>query len=167
MKKFIAATLLSVFCAAPLMADTVSAPSGDVILTVSGAIENENSDAGVVLDMDMLTALPQQSFTTTTIWTEGDVEFTGVSLQAVLDYVGFSGTKIEAVASNDYKIEIPASGVSDDVPIVAYLMNGEAMSSRGKGPLWIVYPYDSDPAFRTEVIYSRSIWQLDRIISVE
>ena len=37
------------------------------------------------------------------------------------------------------------------------------MSVREKGPLWIVYPYDSNIAFQTETIYARSIWQLDRI----
>ncbi len=42
-------------------------------------------------------------------------------------------------------------------------MNGETMPVRRKGPLWIVYPYDSDEAYRSEAIYSRSIWQLDRI----
>ncbi len=167
MKKIFAAALLTVLYAAPLVAETIPDPSGDVVLTLSGVFQNENSGDSVKLDMDMLNALPQQSFLTTTIWTEGDVEFTGVSLRAVLDYVGFSGTRIEAIASNDYKIEIPASDVTEEAPLLAYLMNGEEMSSRGKGPLWIVYPYDSDVKFRTEVIYSRSIWQLERIISVE
>jgi len=37
------------------------------------------------------------------------------------------------------------------------------MSAREKGPVWLVYNYDSDPAFRTETVYSRSVWQLDRI----
>ncbi len=37
------------------------------------------------------------------------------------------------------------------------------MSVREKGPLWIVYPYSSSPEFQNEVIYSRSIWQLNRI----
>ncbi|MEC8574513.1 MAG: oxidoreductase, partial [Pseudomonadota bacterium] len=37
------------------------------------------------------------------------------------------------------------------------------MSLRDKGPLWIVYPFDSDPAYQTEAIYSRSIWQLEEI----
>ncbi|RYH00603.1 oxidoreductase, partial [Salipiger sp. IMCC34102] len=37
------------------------------------------------------------------------------------------------------------------------------MQVRDKGPLWIVYPYDDTPEYRSEVIYSRSIWQLDRI----
>lgn len=47
--------------------------------------------------------------------------------------------------------------------ILAYLLDGQPMSVRDKGPLWLVYPYDASPAFRSEVIYSRSIWQLDRI----
>ena len=32
-----------------------------------------------------------------------------------------------------------------------------------KSPFGVIHPYDSDPKFRTETIYSRSIWQLTRI----
>jgi hypothetical protein len=31
---------------------------------------------------------------------------------------------------------------------------------RDKGPLWVVYPYDSKPDYQSELIYVRSIWQL-------
>jgi hypothetical protein len=48
-------------------------------------------------------------------------------------------------------------------PIVAFARNGAPMPLRDKGPLWIVYPYDSNPDYQSELIYSRSIWQLDRI----
>jgi hypothetical protein len=51
-------------------------------------------------------------------------------------------------------------------PIVAYLMNGEEMSIRDKGPLWVIYPYDSDADFRSEVVFTRSIWQLDRLVVI-
>ena len=37
------------------------------------------------------------------------------------------------------------------------------MTLRDKGPLWLVYPYDADTAYQSEVIYARSVWQLDRI----
>lgn len=40
------------------------------------------------------------------------------------------------------------------------------MSVRDKGPLWVIYPYDSDPALQSEVTYARSIWQLVRIEAV-
>jgi hypothetical protein len=41
------------------------------------------------------------------------------------------------------------------------------MSLRDKGPLWIIYPYDSKSDFRTEVVYSRSIWQRDRLEALD
>ena len=47
--------------------------------------------------------------------------------------------------------------------LLAFERNGKPMSVREKGPLWIVYPYDSDAKFQSEVYYSRSIWQLDRL----
>ena len=73
---------------------------------------------------------------------------------------------ITATAINDYAVEIPMSDAVEGGPIIAYHTNGEEMSRRDKGPLWVVYPYDSDIAYQTELVYSRSIWQLDRI-SVE
>ena len=33
-----------------------------------------------------------------------------------------------------------------------------------KGPLFIVYPYDSDPALHSQKFYGRSVWQLSRLI---
>ena len=40
---------------------------------------------------------------------------------------------------------------------------GAPMSVRDKGPLWIVYPYDQNTDYQSEVVFSRSIWQLNRI----
>lgn len=148
-------------------ADTLPTPAGDVVLTVSGNLANVTNDEGAVFDIEMLRNLPQVKFTTATQWTEGKVEFTGVSLRVLLEHVGATGETVSAVALNDYKIEIPASSIEADAPIVAYLMDGKVMSPRDKGPLWIVYPYDADERFRTETIYSRSIWQLDRLISAD
>lgn len=144
-------------------ADTLTATKGEVLLSISGAISQDNGDGTVSLDLDQLKAMETHEFTTSTIWTEDDVTFTGISLRALLDMSGAEGTTINAIALNDYKVEIPVSEITDEAPIVAYLMNGEVMSPRGKGPLWVVYPYDADPAYRSEVVFSRSIWQLDRI----
>ncbi|MFC6670829.1 hypothetical protein [Marinobacterium aestuariivivens] len=43
-------------------------------------------------------------------------------------------------------------------------MNTEYMRIRDKGPLFLVYPFDSDPALRTEVIQNRSVWQIKHIL---
>jgi hypothetical protein len=118
-------------------------------------------------DIAALEALGAEEFSTTTIWTEGEQTFTGVSLLTLLAEAGISDGTLKATAINDYAVEIPVSDAVVGGPIVAYSLNGEPMSVRDKGPLWIVFPFDSNPQYQTEVIYSRSIWQLDRLEAIE
>jgi len=39
-------------------------------------------------------------------------------------------------------------------------MDGEPLSVRDKGPIWIVYPRDEFPELATPEVNSRWIWQL-------
>lgn len=155
--------VFSVLASGLAFADALDTPQGPVILTIDGSIGNTNDGSHAVFDHVMLTAIGSQTIATTTIWTEGEQTFTGVPLGALVKAVAGVGSTISATAINDYAVDIPAEDWEDGGPIVAYLNNGEPMSVRDKGPLWIVYPYDSSEDFQTEVIYSRSIWQLDRI----
>lgn len=148
---------------APVSATELDAPTGPVQLTVSGAIEHTNGDGTAAFDLEMLRALGATEVTTETIWTPGTITFTGVELKTLLDHLGATGTEIDATAINDYTVVIPVSDAVEGGPIVAYEMDGELMSRRDKGPLWLIYPYSSNSEYRTEVIYSRSIWQLDRM----
>ena len=47
--------------------------------------------------------------------------------------------------------------------LIAYKRNGQAMSVRDKGPIWIVFPFDSHERFRTDTMKSYSIWNLNRL----
>ena len=143
-------------------AQSLGAPEGKVLLTVSGAIAQTNRDGAMVFDRAMLKRLPRTSFTTTTIWTEGVHRFTGVKLADLLDAVAAEGDTLRATALNDYEIKMSLEEARDGA-LLAYAMDDHAMSVRDKGPLWIVYPYDADTAYQSETIYARSIWQLDRI----
>lgn len=140
-----------------LLALTGPALAGESLLTVTGPQGSHD------YDLAALEALGPTSFATSTIWTDGEPTFTGVPLRRILDDAGIADGVVAATAINDYAVQIPVEEVTETYPIVAYLLDGEAMSVRDKGPLWVVYPYDSDPALRSEVIYSRSIWQLDRL----
>ncbi len=142
------------------LADTLPTPEGEPLLTVSGAIEHTNVGDTAVFDREMLEALPETVVTTKTIWTEGEQTLRGVSLKALMEAVGAEGQSIRATAINDYAVDIPMSDARDGAAVVAYELNGAPMPVRSKGPLWIVYPYDSNADFRSEVVYSRSIWQL-------
>jgi hypothetical protein len=149
-------------------ADTAtSSPKVDIILTVRGDIQSDADRNSADFDLAALKALDARSITTSTIWTTGVQTFTGVSLSTLMSALGATDKSIEAIALNDYMIDIPASDITPDGPIIAYERNGAPMSVRDKGPLWIIYPYDANPDFQSEVIYARSIWQLDRITVLE
>ncbi len=151
------------FVAAPLAAETLPPPTGEVILSVTGDISVRNDGDSAVFDMDMLRGMGEVTFATTTPWTEGVQEFTGVSLHTLAERLGVASGSIKATAINDYAIDIPVTDAVEGGPILAYLQNGKPMSVRYNGPLWLVYPYDLNEAYRSEVIYSRSIWQLVRL----
>jgi hypothetical protein len=119
------------------------------------------------LTLSELDALTQVEFTTSTIWTDGLPVFSGVPLKALLDSLDAEGRVVELIALNDYAVTIPVDELEDSAPIVATRQDGEVMSVRDKGPYWVVYPYDSDPKYRTEVVHARSIWQLNRIKLVD
>lgn len=155
-----AATL---FGAVAVYAEAPPTPAGEVLLSVDGTISQTNVGAEAQFDLDALKALGATTFATSTTWTEGTPTFTGVSLKKLLDSVGATGTSVSAVALNNYAVEIPLDSLTDDAPIVAYEIDGETFSRRDKGPLWIVYPYDSSADYRNELIYGRSIWQLQRL----
>lgn len=150
--------LAAVAATIALVAGATMAVADDALLTVS--FEDRDPVAFTRADIE---ALPVTRFSTSTLWTEGVVDFAGVSLADFLDAVGVEDGSLSAVAINDYAVDIPVSDAAPGGPIIAYRMNGATMSARQKGPLWIVYPYDRDVAFQSETIYSRSIWQLARI----
>ena len=146
-----------------LAATPLPMPTGDVLLTVEGEIGRTNDGQRALFDREMLRNLGETSFETTTIWTDGPQRFTGVPLSAVMEALGVNSGTLRAYAINDYAVELPLGAPGEPEPLIAYAQNGAPMSVRENGPLWLVYPYDSDPALQTELIYSRSIWQLDRI----
>jgi len=115
------------------------------------------------LDRADMAALPQTAFPSHTIWTEGPQHFEGVSLATLLARHGITARRVDLVAVNDYTVTLPAEAIGPVYPVVAHARNGAPMSLRGKGPFWLVYDYDSNPRFRSETVYMRSIWQLDRI----
>jgi hypothetical protein len=142
-----------------LPALALDAPKERPILTVSGKIGVKNAGDVARFDMKMLEALPQQSFTTRTPWYDRPVKFSGPLLADVLAAVKASGTTVYAVAINDYRISIPVADTQHK-PIVAILLDDKPMQVREKGPLFVIYPFDSSAELRNSVFYERSIWQL-------
>lgn len=138
-------------------------PSGDVILTISGKIDDVNRDGTAVFDLEMLQKLPQQTFVTKTPWDKNPTKFTGPLLRDVLSAVKSHGKTLTALALNDYKTTIPAEDAALFDVIVAHRIDDMPISVRTKGPLFIIYPFDSKPELKSSKYYGRSAWQLKSI----
>ena len=138
----------------------LEAPKGEVFLTLSGNIQFKNASERADFDMAMLAALPQHSFTTQTPWYKEKKKFTGPLLRDVLDAAGARGNTLKAVALNNFKVEISVADTRKFPVLLSRLMDDQPMRVRDKGPLFIIYPFDADPALRSTHYYNRSVWQL-------
>lgn len=136
-----------------------------VILEIQGILAGEGVQVPAThcLTRAEFIALPQSDFTTSTIWTDGEVTFSGVYLRDLLAYLNVKDGMIDLWAVNDYFVDMSvAEGLEDDALIASH-MNGQEMTLRNKGPLWLIYPFDYDERYKSELYFSRSIWQLVRL----
>lgn len=147
----------------PISAAEIAAPKGPVVLTVSGKISNSNGPAGVSLDAAMLAALPSRVTITDTPWYSSKTRFEGPLGAALLDLVGATGTMLRVTALNDYVVEIPVADLRRWPVILATKINDKPISVREKGPIFVIYPFDLEPALYNELYFGRSAWQLKTI----
>ena len=148
----------------PAAASALGLPQGSVVLSLSGRVRNPNLGAVAAFDMAMLEALPQASHTVQVPWYNEPRKFTGPLLRDVLAAAGHHGsTTMRTLALNDYRVDIPVDDALRYDVLLARLLDDRPMPVRDKGPLFIIYPFDAQPALRNPVYYSRSAWQLRTI----
>lgn len=160
----LAIALFLVAATAAAAAEPLPAPTGKVILEVKGNIAVTNAPGAAEFDRDMLYALGMTTVKTTTAWTDGVQTFDGVLLSAVLDRVGAAGTTIRATALNEYAADIPFEEAATFGVLLASTMNGEEMTVRDRGPLWVVYPRDTTAALMEPRYNDRWVWQLRELV---
>lgn len=144
-------------------ANALEKPTGDVVLTITGAVTEANSGKNAAFDITMLEALPGRSATMETPWTQGQIEFSGPFLREVLKAAGAKGSRLSVKALNDYAAEVPFEDADQLDTILANKIDGKAMSVRDKGPLMLVYPFDKDAGLYNEKYFGRSVWQIKEI----
>ena len=152
------------FSAVAAYASSLPAPKGEPILEITGEIQVGNAgDKVAQFDRDMLEGLGLATVTTSTPWHAGVVKFEGVPMEKLMAAVGARGKTVRAVALNDYAITIPVEDFAKHGVILALKRDGQYMPIRDKGPLFVIYPYDSKPELKTQIYYARSAWQVKRL----
>lgn len=168
----IAVLLLAILCSWPLTgpraassaAASLQKPTGVPILAVSGNIANTNDGPVARFDFEMLEDIGTVTLRTKTPWYDDVVEFEGVPMSVLMEVVGAKGTEVVATALNDYRATLPVSDFERYAVVLALRRDGKPMPVRDKGPLFIVYPFDSDPELRSEQYYSRAVWQVKELV---
>lgn len=125
----------------------------------------DNGTGSNTIYADQIMALPMHQIATTTSVTEGVQHFEGVLMRDLLALMARHepGETVVVGALNDYEVEIPmADFIRFDV-ILAHSMNGTRLTSRDKGPWWIIYPRDDHEELQDIRYDTRWVWQLNRV----
>tara|TARA_R110002110_G_scaffold56163_12_gene159888 strand:- start:1844 stop:2398 length:555 start_codon:yes stop_codon:yes gene_type:complete len=143
-------------------------PAGEIVLTVTGQIENTNRDGAADFDMAMLEALNATEINTKTHWTKGASVYRGVKLKTLLSHLGAEGKTLNATALNDYRVAVPIAPMINADAIIAYRQDGDYMRVRKYGPLWIVVPAEKNqPVDGTYRLNAFLVWQLRKLEVVD
>lgn len=140
---------------------TRDAYSGQTILKLNGPVSG--ADRSFMLDLAAIDTMPKTSFVTSTPWHKGVTEFSGVTLRDCLAVLKLSGTKLQLIALNDYVVEASLSELEAADALLATRQNGDIMPVSDKGPIFLIFPFDSRPELQHQSYYSRAVWQLAEI----
>jgi hypothetical protein len=134
------------------------APASAAEIAVSGGAIPKPA----VIESGQLASLPAHEITTATPWNTS-ARFSGPRFTDVLAQLGAHGSKVSLIAIDDYKVDLSMADIERYQPILALSMNGERLPPRGRGPFWLMFPFDDHPELQNDAWYFRAIWQIDRI----
>jgi len=114
-----------------------------------------------------LLRLDTTSLETTTPWTDGLIVFEGARLETVLEASDIDAEQLLASALNGYSVVISVATAIEEGALIAVQANGEPMRVRDKGPFWLVFPCTDRTELLNREMRSWSVWQLQRLETVE
>jgi hypothetical protein len=117
-----------------------------------------------------LDALEQTVFETENPYIDGLSTFSGPSLELIVDKTGYPDPAsgfITLTAINDYQVKLPVTDFRSYDVMLATRRDGEEMSLRDKGPIWVIYPMSDNLELQDPVYNGRLVWQLKSLQVVE
>lgn len=154
--------LSTVLIIVALLAGPIAAWGEETLLTINRSV-NGLSDV-IELSRSELQQLDQIELRTENEFVDGVTTFTGPLARDVLDSVGRGvQNTVLLTAANDFQVEIPITDFDNYDVVFALSANGETLSPRDKGPIWVIYPMSQHNELQDPVFNARLIWQLVRI----
>ncbi len=145
-----------------LPGQAVPAPTGKVVLTLTGLVSAPNRGASIVLDQGALDRLGLVQVALYEPWIKKEATFQGVWLIDLLEVAGVpaAASTLALTALDDYRIEVPMADVRAGGILVALRTgDGSAIPVADGGPTRIVYLPDVPAGANMD----RWIWSLKSI----
>ena len=123
----------------------ISAPKGEVVLTVTGDIGEVNKGKKLELDLASLEKMRQVRVEAAEPFLKRRVTFEGVLLSDLLAVAGApdSASKVSLTALDDYKVDFKVADVRSSQMLLATKADGKHMPVDRSGPIRIVFPDSS------------------------
>ena len=116
------------------------------------------------LSLEALDSLPQTTVVTENEFANGKVAYRGPLVRDVLAQLGLDDVEqVRLIAANDYFVDIPTEDFRAYDAILAMEADGQKLSRRDKGPLWLMYPISDHAELNDPIYLRRLIWQVVRI----
>jgi hypothetical protein len=125
--------------------EKISAPKGEVVLTVTGDIGTANKGNRLELDLASLEKMRRVRVEAAEPFLKRRVTFEGVLLADLLEVAGVpdSASKVSLTALDDYKVDFKVSDVRSSQMLLATKADGKHMPVDRSGPIRIVFPDSS------------------------
>ncbi|MFZ1775283.1 MAG: molybdopterin-dependent oxidoreductase [Rhizobiaceae bacterium] len=163
MKAAIALVLFHlVFCGTALANDCPD-PGQDAVFAINGNFPGSAEVTSVAFTREDLVALASKKAVMERPWAKTPVVIEGPLLSEVIAASGVSGNRIKIRAKNDYAAEVPLERANEFSAIVDIDMDGEKLTVRNGGPLFLLHPIVSKTSNPQETYESYSIWQVCEI----
>jgi hypothetical protein len=122
--------------------EKVSAPAGEVVLTMSGAIGTRNKGKQLQLDLASIEKMRRVRLEAAEPFLKRRVMFEGVLMADLLAVAGVpeSASRISMLALDDYKVDFKLADVRSSQMLLATKADGKHMPIDRAGPIRIVFP---------------------------
>jgi hypothetical protein len=132
-------------CGTLVAGEKISAPEGEVVLTVSGNIGARNNGKTLELDLASIEQMRRVRLEAAEPFLKRRVMFEGVLLADLLAVAGVpeSANTISLTALDDYKVDFKVADVRSSQMLLATKADGKHMPVDRSGPIRIVFPDSS------------------------
>lgn len=134
-----------------------------VILKVEQVFDKKREKIIGSYTLNDLSKFNQSLIITKTTWTPKS-KFSGPRLYDLLVSLNGYGKNIKIETLDDYKTNLSWNDIKKYQPILATHMNGNKLSIDSYGPLWVIFPVDNYPEFKTLYSDSKLAWQVKKVI---